>query len=131
VSAPVYTKTFQRHKAPDTWFYYVVPDDHVAIITSVAATNGNAAGGTVYVYAGDIALWFGQFQVPFSNDYANLRCEVSAGERIGMYLQGPQLSGQVTGFLFKGAAIAATKPVEEYASDIGPPGWEPRAEPWP
>jgi hypothetical protein len=122
--ASVYTKTFQRHKAPDTWFYYVVPDEHVAIITSIAASNGNAVGGTVYVYAADIALWFGQFQAPFTNAVGNLRCEVAAGERIGMYLQGPQLAAQVTGYLFRADAAAALKPVEEYASEDGPPGWE-------
>ena len=127
MAGTVYTRTFLKHTGVNQWWYWTVPAGHVAVITSCAATNGaNAAGGVAYVYADDVALWFGRFLESYTNAVVSLRAQIDAGERVGMYLQGQEMTAWVTGYLFRTSGAAAVLERRDEPEPGDPPtGWIP------
>jgi len=97
-SAP-YSTRFLQVTTPNVWVSYPVPPNRRAIVKAIAAVNGTAAQGDVYVQIAGVSFFLWSAPGGIGGQFATTSQVAYAGETIRGYCQQPGMGLTVSGYL--------------------------------
>jgi hypothetical protein len=102
---PVYTETFIRTQARNTWTVYTVPAGRRAVVKSVMLVNGGAAAGEVHVQVGETSIVFVPFQAAYANQIFNLTAVAYAGQTVSCLATAISVHQTISGYQFRETGV--------------------------